>query len=78
MNCQIESIWQKKLGEQIDFDHKDTTYKLKFDRLKFGEPQTIYQIHQTFPLPNIPAVQYIHLLNRNAYMWVLSLGYNKY
>ena len=23
MNCQIKSIWQKKFGKWIDFDHKD-------------------------------------------------------
>ena len=47
-----------KLGEWIDFGHKDTIYKLKFSWLKFGEPQTTCQIRQTFLLPNIPAIRY--------------------
>jgi len=49
----------KKFGEWIDFDHEDIIYKIKFGWLKFGEPRTICQIRQTFPPPNIPALQYI-------------------
>ena len=45
--------WAKKLANWIDFDHKDTIYKLKFGWLKFSEARTICQ---TFLLPNIPAM----------------------
>ena len=55
-NSQIQSSWQKRFGKWIDFDH--IIYKLKFGWLKFGEAQTIHQIHQTFLLPNIPAIRY--------------------
>ena len=56
---QIKSIWQKKFGEWIGFSHKDAIYKLKFGWLKFGEARTTRQIHQTFLLPNIPAIRYM-------------------
>ena len=46
-----------KFGEWIDFGHKDI-YRLKFGWFKFGESRTTYQIRQTFPPPNIPAIQY--------------------
>ena len=53
-------VWRiaklKVFGERIEFDHKDTIYKLKF-----GEPRTNCQIRQTFPLPNIPAVRYYNM-----------------
>ena len=41
----------------------DAIYKLKFGWLKFGEARTTRQIHQTFPLPNIPAIRYIQSSN---------------
>ena len=43
----------------IDFGHKDTKYKLKLGRLKFGESQMICQIHKTFPLYSITLTQMV-------------------
>ena len=55
-------IGEIKFGEWIEFGHKNTIYTLKFD---FGKPSMTRQICQTFPLPNISAIQYIlnYLLN---------------
>ena len=50
---------QIKFGEWINFGHKDTIYKLKFE---VGEAWTI---HQTFPLPNIPAIRYCISSNKS-------------
>ena len=36
---------------------KDQHFKLR--RIKFGESSVIYQIRQSFPLPNIHTIQYI-------------------
>ena len=51
-------------GKWIDFDHKD---ELKFVVwFKFGEPQMIHQIQQTFLLPNISAIQYNGLVRSST------------
>ena len=57
--AKVKEIGEIKFGELIDFIHRDAIYMLNFGWLKFGEPRTARQIHQTFPLPNIPAIQYI-------------------
>ena len=49
-------IGEKKCGEWIDFGHCNTINELEFARVKFGKPQMIRQIHQTFLLPNIPTI----------------------
>ena len=54
----LKEIGKIKFGELIDFIHKDAVYKLNFSWLKFGEPRMTRQIHETFPPPNIPAIQY--------------------
>ena len=46
-------------SEWIDFGHKDAIYKLRFGWLKFGKSLVTNQFCQTFPLPNISAIQYI-------------------
>ena len=56
---ELKEIGEIKFGE---FSHKDAIYKLNFGLLKFGESQTTRQIHQTFPPPNIPAMQYLDCL----------------
>ena len=55
---ELKEIGGIKFGELIDFIHKDAIYKLNFGWLKFGKPWTTRQIRQTFPPPNIPAIQY--------------------
>ena len=47
---------KKTFGEWINFGQKETNDELKFGWFKFGKPQTIWQIRQTIPLPNIPAI----------------------
>ena len=57
--AELKVIGEIKSGEWIDFGHKDTIYQLKFGWLKFGKSRKTHQIHhQTFPLPNIPAIWY--------------------
>jgi len=52
---ELKETGKIKFGELIDFIHKDGIYKLNFVLDKVWRPRTI---HQTFPLPNIPAIQY--------------------
>ena len=56
--AEFNEIGEIKVGELIDFSHRDVIYKLKFGWLKFGESRTTRQFHQTFPPPNIPAIRY--------------------
>ena len=58
--AKLKVIGEIQFGEWIDFGHKDTIYQLKFGWLKFGESGMTHQICQTFLLPNIPAIRYIH------------------
>ena len=50
---ELKEIGEIKFGKLIDFIHKDAIYMLNFGWLKFGEPRTTRQIHQTFPLDSI-------------------------
>ena len=56
--AKVKEIGEIKFGELIDFIHKDAISMLNFGWLKFAEPRTTRKIRQTFPLPNIPAIQY--------------------
>ena len=62
------NVWQiaelnggKKLGEWVNFSHKDAIDKLKLRCFMFCQPQMICQICQIFPLPTIPAIQCLQL-----------------
>ena len=46
----------KIVGKWIDFDHKNTIYKLKFGWLKFGKAWTVRHI-----FPNFPAAKHSRL-----------------
>ena len=48
-------VGEKKFGEWIDSPIMIVRYKKIW--MALGESQTICQIRQTFPLPNIPAIQ---------------------
>ena len=69
----LKVIGEIKFGEWIEFSHKDTIYKLKFGWLKFGKAWMTRQIHQTFPLPNIPTIRYLNFTYSALLLW-LSLS----
>ena len=57
--AELKVIGEVMFSEWIDFGHKDTIYTLKFGWLKFSKSRATRQFCQTFPLSNIPAIQYI-------------------
>ena len=79
--AELKVIGKIMFSKWIDFGHKDTIYKLKFGWLKFSKSQATHQFCQTFPLSNIPAIQYIVQKKQNdrerliISLWKIQLGF---
>ena len=66
----LKVIGEIKFDKWIDFNHKDTIYKLKFAWLKFGKSWTTFQ---AFLLPNIPAIRYLTMGGQvSIHKWLFS------